>query len=262
MASPQTIMSNPGLGFNLVVPPTRSVALGGERLTRERLLVEMSTQSLADVRALVRTITVEEVAQQTAINNPPSVVEIDSGQTQTLADVDRRVVVLFGVVLVQAAMREVEDALRDAIDQSTTARSGTLHNLAAGWQWRYIPVGGAARVVTSSEALPAFGPGDKLVLRPQNVPYATTVNTLVAHSGRLNPVARLVKGKRREPPKSRQNRGFLFVAADKLRRRPAFKQFRVRVVYSEAYPVPQETTRKHHASGMIVITARANAGSL
>jgi len=98
--------------------------------------------------------------------------------------------------------------------------------------------------------------GDKLVLLPERVPYATRVNMSVARSGRLNPKARFVKGKLREPPKSRQQRGFLFHAAEALRRRTAFAQFRVRVVFSQAHAVTGEV-RRDHSSGMIVITPRA-----
>lgn len=239
----------------LVIPPSRMVRLGAQRLRQDRLTVEIQTQSLADVRAMLRNITTAVMLEQKQIGNPATVVEVDKGQTASLEQIDRIAVVLFGVVLAQAAMREVETALRQAIDRSTVARSGLLHDVTSGWQWRYVPANGVARVVSSSQVLPAFGPGDKLVLRPEHVPYATSVNTLVARSGRLNVMPKPGK----HPPKSRQNKGFLFTAAEDLRRRVAFKQFNVRVVFSAAHPVPGETMKRHR-SGMIVITPRARAG--
>jgi hypothetical protein len=239
----------------LVIAPNRTTTLGGERLTSQRLLVEVEKQSLSDVRFMMRSIAEAQVAAQARQGNPASVTAVDGGTGRDIDAALRKVVVLFGVVLAAAAMREVESALRDAIAASTRTHSGRLADIAGSWQWLYIPKGGTARVVSPGAVLPAFNRGDQLVLTPQGVPHATLTNRNVAHSGRLNRAPK--KGK--EPPKSQQNRGFLFNAADKVRRRPAFAQFSVRVVFSRAHMVPGELMTREQGTGMLVIAAKSRA---
>lgn len=241
------------LDFPTVIAPRRSVKLGGVRLDRERLLVEMNTQSLADVRAMVRNLTVAVTAEQVAAGNPPSVLAVDGKSDKPVAEVRAKTEVIFGTVLVAGAMRELEAALTAAIMRSTRPHSGRLADVTGAWQWRYLPAGGKApQVVTAATVLPAFGAGDRLALVPVGVPYATLVNRNVANSGRANVAPR--KGK--APPASRQNRGFLFHAADTVRRRAAFKLFHVRVVFSKSHMVPGEVMTRRQGTGMIVITAR------
>jgi hypothetical protein len=245
------------MALPLVIDRTRTVTLGGERLSSERLLVEMHDQSLADVQAMLRSISAEVIAEQARAGNPPQVVEVDGGAGRPVDDANKKVVAIFGVELAAAAMREVEGALRDAIQASTHAHSGRLAGVSGGsWQWLYIAKGQTARPVTAGSTLPAFQRGDQLVLRPVGVPYATRVNQLVAGAGRLNPKARLVKGKLREPPKRMQNAGFLFHAAEALRRRSAFVQFHVRVVFSRVHLVSGEVMSRTSGTGMIVISPR------
>jgi hypothetical protein len=242
------------MAFDLptVIDRRRAVTLGGERLASERLVAEISTQSLADVRAYIRQITEEVTAQQIALGNPPTALEVDNRTAKPLDAVQRQTVVVYGVTLARAAMREVETALAAAIMRSTTARSGRLSNVTGAWRWRLVRASGAVSVISAAAELPAFGYGDRLVLAPDEVPYATLVNRNVARSGRANVAPR--KGK--SPPKSRQNRGFLFHAADTLRRRPAFKQFHVRVVFTKAHMVPGELMTRTLGTGMLVISPR------
>jgi hypothetical protein len=237
--------------FPDVIDRTRRVTLGGVRTKSERLLVEINTQSLSDIRAYLREITTTVTAQQIALGNPPSLLEVDGRTAKQVDAVQKKTVVVYGTVLAQSAMREVEVALAAAIQRSTRAHSGRLSNIGGSWSWLYLPVQGAPRTVTSATALPSFGPGDRLVLLPRDVPYATLVNRNVARSGRANVAPR--RGK--SPAKSRQNRGFMFHAADTVRRRPVFKQFRVRVVFSRAHPVAGEVMSRI-GTAMLVITAR------
>jgi hypothetical protein len=239
--------------FPEVIPTRRMVTLGGQRTGRDLFRVELQTQSLADVRSYVRWITIDETAAQISIGNPPSLLEVDGRRGKPIEDVDKRTDVLFGTVLAAAAMREVEAALREAIARSTTTRSGTLVSVESAWSWRYLPKGGGARVVSANTPLPAFALGDQLVLLPERVPYATIVNRAVARSGRANVAPR--KGK--SPPKSRQNKGFLFHAADVLRRKSSFKQFHVRVVFTRAHMVAGEVMTRTSGTGLIVISPRA-----
>lgn len=234
-----------------VIDRRRTMKLGGERLASERLVAEISTQSLADVRAYIRFITAEVTAQQISAGNPPTVLEVDNRSGKSLEQVDKKATVLYGVALARAAMREVEAVLAAAINRSTTARTGRLGQVAGSWSWHLVRKGGPVLAVTSATEI-TFGAGDQLVLGPEHVPYATLTNRNVARSGRANVAPR--RGK--SPPKSRQNRGFLFHAADAVRRRPAFKLLNVRVVFTKAHMVSGELMTRTSGSGLIVISPR------
>ena len=132
--------------------------------------------------------------------------------------------------------------------------------MSGAWTWLFVPKVGAPRLVSAGAPLPAFQQGDRLVLRPAAVPYATRVNQLVAQSGRLTPKARRVKGVLREPPRRLQNAGFLFHAAEALRRRSVFKQFHVRVAFTKAHMVPGEVMTGTQGTGVIVISPRLFVG--
>jgi hypothetical protein len=237
----------------LVIPPRRAVTLGGQQFARETLIREMRTQSLADVRSMIAGTTFEQTNQQLRIGNPPTLLEVDGRAGRRVEDVDKRTVVLYGAILAASAMRQVEVELAGAIARATTPRSGRLGNVAGSWQWLFIPKGGAARPVSSAAPPPTFAAGDQLVLIPKGAPYATIVNRHVARGGHLNRAPR----KGRAPPRAKQNKGFLFWAAEATRKRAAFKQFGVKVVFSKAHSVAGEVMTRTSGTGMIVIRARA-----
>jgi hypothetical protein len=239
----------------LVVAPRRAVTLGGERFERETLKVEMATQSLADVRAMLRGITREQGTQQTALGNPPVLLEVDGSTSRPVEAVEKKTVVVFGVTLAASAMRQVEMELTQAIAQATTPRTGRLGDVSSSWQWLFVRKGQAAQPVSSGSPPKAFAPGDALVLAPRDVPYATITNRNVARSGRIKPRA----GRKGVVAKSKQNRGFLFWAAERVRKRPAFTQFHVTVLFSKAHMVPGELMTRVQGSGMLVIRARLRA---
>jgi hypothetical protein len=236
-----------------VVPKVRTIA--GEQVGREKFSVEMLTQSLADVRAMLRQITIQVTAEQIALDNPPQILEVDGKTARTVDEAMKKTVVLFGNTLSSAAMRQVEIELRSAIARSTTSHTGRLLDVGTSWQWRFIPKGGAARTVTASSPPTVFAAGDALVLMPVGVPYATITNRNVARSGRLNRAPKPGK----VAPKSSQNLGFLATAARAVRRRPDFKQFSVIVEFSRTHMVPGELMTRTSGTGMITIRARRRA---
>jgi hypothetical protein len=231
----------------LVVPKSRRVNLAGQVGTRETLGAEIRAQSKADLHSMLVGIAREDTEQQERMGNPPQLVEVDNRTNKPLDQADRKVVVLFGTLLARAAMRMVETELRNAITRSTVARSGRLSS-ASSWQWRYIPAGGVARVVSSSSPPQTFSRGDKLVLVPVDVPYATAVNRAVANSGRLKHTTR------RKGTKSSQSIGFLAAATRAVRRRSEFKQFAVMAEFTKTHAVAGEVYS--HGTGVITIRPR------
>lgn len=238
----------------VVIAPRRSVTLGGQSFARESLLQEVGSQSLADVRAIIRGLTFEQTRQQLRLQNPPTLLEVDGRTGKRVEDVDKRTVVLFGVMLAASAMRQVEIELASTIARSTTARSGRLGNVAASWQWVYIPKGGTPRPISSGTPPASFGIGDALVLTPHAVPYATLTNRNVGRRGRLDSLNAAGR-KGREAPRAKQQRGFLFWAAEAMRKRVAFRQFSVQVVFSKSHQAPGEIMTRL-GTGLLVIRAR------
>jgi hypothetical protein len=242
----------------LVILPTRTVNIGGQqRTTRQTLTAEIQKQTLADLHSMLVGIATEDTAQQEKLGNPPQLVEVDNRTNKPLDQAVAKIVVLFGTVLARAAMRMVETELRQAISRSTYARSGRLQDVAGSWEWRYIPNGGTARVVTAANPPTSFARGDFLTLVPVQVPYASSVNRKVAQSGRLNAhtssIARRGANKGR-PSKASQNLGFLAAATRALRRRSEFKQFTVRAEFTTAHAVPGEVSK--FGTGVITIRPR------
>jgi len=240
-------------GYPTVIPPTRTVTLGAEQFGRQALAIEIGEQSVADVRAMVRNITLEQTAIQIRLGNPPSIVEVDDKTNKDVESAQRKTVVLYGTLLASVAMRLVEMELAQAIDASTTAHSGRLRATTSSWQWVYVRKGHAGRPVTSAQALPAFAAGDALVLMPRSVPYATLVNRNVARSGKLA-VKSSRKGK--SPPKSLQNIGFLWTAVRALRRKAIFKQFNVIAGFTKLHMMAGEVMTRTSGTGYIKITPR------
>lgn len=231
----------------LVVPKNRTVTLGDTKFSRERLSEEIEAQSRADVEAIIRDITTRETANQIRLGNPPSVIEIDNSTTKRLAEVQKKSVVIYGTLLAGAAMRMAETELRAAILKTTNVNSGRLSSL-SNWEWRFVPKNGAARVIKSAGQLPSFGSGDKLVLVPVGIPYATMANRNVARSGQIKT--------RATKKKAAANMGFLGATARKLRTRTEFRQFAVIAEFTKAHQVPGELMTRTQGTGVITIRPR------
>lgn len=238
----------------LVVPKSRAVNLGGMAGVRTTLTSEINAQSLADLHSILVGITREESANQERLGNPAQLVEVDNRTNKPLDQVKAKTVVLFGVALAAAAMRMVETELRQAISRSTRIRTGTLLDIGGAWEWRFIPRGGVARVVSSASPPPAFQRGDRLVLVPVHVPYATAVNRAVANGGRLNAHNAPKRGRNPRAARSAQNLGFLATATRAVKRRSEFRQFAVVAEFTRAHAVPGEVYR--HGTGVITIRPR------
>jgi hypothetical protein len=247
----------------LVIPRTRTVNLGGGITgVRQTLAQDISAQSLEDVRTLLRTITIEQTRQQIALNNPPMLTEVDGQAFKPVERAEKRTVVVFGATLAAAAMRLVEDALRQAIRQTTTARSGALSDITSRWQWVHVTKTGARRV-TSASPPASLAITDRLILQPVGVPYATNANQ--AADGRLNRASGRIESagalKRRRAVKRAGAAakgsavGFFEEATAKLKGRGDFRQFAVYAAFSRIHKVPGERSAKQ-GSPMIVIRPR------
>jgi hypothetical protein len=246
----------------LVIPRTKTVDLGGGQTgVRQSLRQEIMAQSLEDVRTMLREITIRETQAQIDRGNPPQLVEVDGQAGKPVTKAEKRTVVIFGATLAAAAMRIVEVQLAAAIRASTVTRSGALADIAGHWQWLLVTRSGAQRVSAGSPPA-ALTAGDRLILMPVGVPYATNVNQAV--DGRLKRaggVVREAKLTRRRRAKGRGAEskgaaiGFLEAATSRLKGRSDFRQFSIYVAFTRTRPVPGERSRMQ-GSPMIVIRPR------
>lgn len=248
----------------LVIPRSKTVDLGGGHTgTRVSLPLEMKTQGLEDVRQMLRTITVRDTKQQVALGNPPAFWETDGQTGKPVDQALKRTVTVFGVTLAAAAMRLVETALRAAIMKTTRSRSGALGDLAGHWQWVYVTKGGARRI-SSATPPPSMSIGDRLVLMPVGVPYATNVNQavdgLLKRDGKVSlGVSGGLTRRRRVKNKAAKAKGasvgLLEAATAQLKARPEFKQFAIYGSFTTKHKVSGELS-KMQGSPMIVIRPR------
>lgn len=233
-----------------VIAKSRTVNLGAAgAATKATFAVDMVTQSQADVRSMVRGISGDVTAEQLRLGNPPSLVEVDGRSNRRVADVDKKIVVVFGTMLASAAMAIVSAALREAILATTVSRSGRLADVSGSWRWLFLS-GGRVTPVTGANQILSFGINDRLMLVPANVPHATVANRAVAGGGGLS-----IKTRKGKASKRNQNLGFLAYAARMLKRRTEFRQFSIYVAFTQRHKVPGELS-KVQGTGMIVIRPR------
>ncbi len=247
----------------LKIPKTKTVDLGGGHTgTRISLAQEVNTQSLEDVRTLLRETTERDTRQQVAQGNPPQFWEVDGQTGKPVEQAMKRTVVVFGAALAAAAMRLIESALEAAIRKSATARSGALADVKGRWEWKLITRTGE-RHVSSANPPVSLSIADKLILMPAGVPYATNVNQAV--DGVLRRASGTTAGegslKRRRRVKHAgaaakgSSVGFLETATASLRARSEFKQFSIYAAFTRSHKVSGERSRMQ-GSPMIVVRPR------
>lgn len=225
--------------FPLVIDKVKNTKLGKNVIVNLR--IDFDKQTIADVRAMMVGITVEEVRQQTSIGNPPQRILVDGQEGKALNRVQRKVEVYYGVKLAQAAMNAVESALLQAIKKSTDPKTGRLADL-SNWQWTLIQ-GGRSRVISSANDIQTFGYRDYLVLRPK-LPYATLVSNVVAGTGKVT----------RKAKKQNVGMGILGYAAQKAKRTAALRDFTVYASRTMEFRVAGELSNT--GTGFITIRAK------
>jgi hypothetical protein len=211
-----------------VIQKSKTTTVGQARTIT--LKADMQRQTKADIQNWIRGIALAEVSEQTRAGNPPALITVDNKVGASISQAERKVVVVFGTTLVESAIRLVELELAAAIRRSTVTRSGKLSDIAGSWQWLRLGARGGARALRAGEPL-TFSYGDALVLRPipGTLPYAMTVNSLVAGGGKLKGIQ---KRKDRKEGKAPQSIGFMLTAIQRLRRRPEFREFQIKVTFS------------------------------
>lgn len=220
--------------FPLVVPKTRTIRLGdGHTLTQERFALELNEQSLADIRAYMHDLIVDDTQQQINLGNPPNISTVDGRTDKRIEDIQRQAVVIFGAALPKEAMQLVVRELQRAIISLDLKDTGALSNM-QNWQWVFIRKGQGPLNISSGSPPEQFVQGDQLVLSPDNVPYASWANFR----------AKQING----------SKGFMALATAAVRKLPVFKQFACYTLFTSKYSVAGETYP--HGTPIIVIRPR------
>lgn len=238
-------------------PRTKTFNVGGSSVSTERLSVDLRDVTKADVIAMLRSIAANETAQQTALDNPPSITEVDNSKSKPASQAIRKVIVLFGVQLNTAVLAKVTDMLITNIQSSTEPITGRLSD-PSSWEWRHIRNG--RRVPITGESI-SFGPRDFLTLRPR-LAYASAVNKRVASGSRsLNYYAMNAKSTARATRTAKRNQqlGFMAMTARQCREIPELVQFSVIVGHTMAYAVEGEV-RKIGGTAYLLIAPRRRRG--
>jgi|SRR5215831_8751950 len=222
--------------FPLKIPKIRRIKLGEGNgiLEQERITVDMQVQGVADVGSFVRNIIVTDTEQQMSIGNPPQITVVDGNTDKSIEDVEKKAVVIFGVVLATEAMALVERTLGSIIQGMGLVHTGRLASL-SNWQWLFKQRGKTA--VPAPVPLPSFSPGDLLIYYPFNVPHASWANWRA---------------------KAMAQRGFMAQTTAAVRKFSVFRQFSVAAMFTSAYSVPGDTYP--HGTPIIVIRSRIRRG--
>jgi hypothetical protein len=225
-------------------------------LNKQTFKQDVTGFGLVDIKSMIMEIAGTETAQQERLGNPAMMVYADGYVNKKVSDARKKVEVIFGSQLARSAMETVEQVLKAAILKTTNVRTGDLSNIKGKWEWLYIRNGRPYNFVLNDSI--TFSAGDKLVLKPRDVPYATLVNMMVSKGDKSLSI-RSRKTKRNNYTgyrKSTSNMGFFGATTAIIKRMPAFRNFNVVTAFSQNFRVPGEIARVQ-GSACIVIAPKS-----
>jgi hypothetical protein len=223
---------------------------GVGQFNRSVFATTLSDYSRAGISKLLRDIAVRETDNQIKLNNPPSLIYIDGRTSRTIDQVQKKIEVIFGSVLPAAAMRAAEVELIAAIKRSTETRTGKLSDI-SNWEWVYVSKskGGASRKITASDA-PVMTHGDRVILKPKNIPYVTFAN-MTANSSGANSFTTKRKGVSRT-----HSRGFMGATSRKLNKLSMFKNFRALAGFTVKFKAAGERSDKYGTPYLLIMPSK------
>lgn len=237
---------------------------------REEMILQIQTQSLADVRSALRAITIQETDKQIRIKNFPSRVVVDNREGRPIDMARRRIEVTFGSGLDQLMIKALENAVKQSLRYQvarvlkhssvlTDAEADGLRGLMGGaaWEWRYTEGRGKRATKVNPYRLGSIPAGAMLVYSPKNK-YAAFANMLAARmdAGWSPRDMRFRRGRS-------GGRGFMRKGVEKVRRSRLLKNFDITVAASRKFLVSREiyhpgtgSKRTPKTSFHIIIRAR------
>lgn len=170
--------------------------IGGNAFTTERNTLEFDVKNttLEDIQWMLKSIAFEEIGAQDDLGNPLSRIIVDGRDSKNILTAKRKIEALFGAKMERQAMRLVEDILQQAIDRTTTAKTGALRSVRANWEWVFAIRYDAPGIPVTNEIIGSMPAGSYLILRPR-LDYAGIANVR-AKDQYLSLAAKMMRGKR------------------------------------------------------------------
>jgi hypothetical protein len=220
-------------------------------MNRTTFREDVTNYGLEDIRSMLLDIVGRDTAEQERIGNPPNLVYTDGYVNRKASEARKKVEVIFGSQLARTAMTVVESTLKAAILKTTDTKTGSLSNIKGKWEWVYIKNGRPANIMGQSDI--TFSAGDKLILKPRDVPYATIVNMMVSKGGRsLSIRGRKTKKNLTGYRKSTSNMGFIGATTAIVRRMPMFRNFNVVTAFTNNFKIPGELSRTQGTACIVI----------
>lgn len=220
-------------------------------LNRQTFREDVTGLGLEDIKSMILEIAGTDTAQQERMGNPPSLVYADGFINKRVSDARKKVEVIFGSQLAKTAMAVVENILKASILKTTNVRTGDLSNIKGKWEWLFIKNGRPANLQIKD--MITFSTGDKLILKPRDVPYATLVNMMVANSGKsLSIRSRKTKKNPTGYRKSTSHMGFIGATTAIVKRMPMFRNFNVVTAFTNNFKIPGEMSIKQGTACIVI----------
>lgn len=213
---------------------------------RENIITVIQTQSIEDVRYLLKAVTIQEAENQIRIGNEPSRVIVDHREGKPLSQVRRKTEVYFGDIfnrlMIKAVERAVTASIRYAVSNVLKDTPGLKPDEMAGfreltqggsWQWSYTKDKGSPAVRVDPGQIGAIPFNALLVYMPRSR-YVALANMLAA---RLDAGWR---GQQLWEYGRSGGRGFMYKAVEKIRRNKLLKNYNITVSFTRKYAVPGE----------------------
>ena len=232
----------------LVVPKYRQVNLLGDSIAlRQTLTLDIRNQTVADVRFLLKAITIDEVDTQQRLGNEANRFAVDGREGKSISDAKCRTEVTFGnaldQVMIRAIMKSVRAQTRLEVGQVIRSAPGLKREDISGfrklsrpssWEW----------VIAEGKGAPA---------KPTN-PFADNVQlsfgqsliyrTISKYMGLANMFAARIdagwKGGKLWSKGRSGGKGFLFKSINTIKRNRLLRDYTVRVTFSRRYIAPGE----------------------
>jgi len=171
--------------------------IGGQQFTTERNSLQFDVQNttIEDIQWMMRSIAFEEIGEQADLDNTVSRVIVDGRDSKDILTAKRKVQAIFGAKMERQAMRLVEDILQQAIDRTTSERTGALRNVRGSWEWVFALRYDSPGIPVTNDLISSMPPGSYVVLRPK-LNYAGVANIRPNAGQYLRLAERMMKGKR------------------------------------------------------------------
>jgi len=247
---------------------TVNVKLMGKTVgERDEIIIDMTNQGLSDVQYLLKAIAEFENSEQVINGNPPTVLVVDNKEATNIRGAQRKIEIFYGAemdtLLIKTIQREVMSAVRTYAAIPSDARLGSMGN----WQWDFVPSRDAkGSKVTNVNDVKSLPRGSSLILKPKSN-MVGLANMFAARKdagqssrywgqGAHDAAVRNANVTYPKNTKGSGGVGFMTKGVNKLKRSALFKNFTIRVVFTDAYKLSNELYSR--GTPVVVVSAKRN----